>query len=240
VLVQLVTPSFNQFLGYTLPLFWQKPAFYIFIPSVIIVVGILAGIYPALVLSSFSPIESLKGKLRIGKAGAFFRKGLVVFQFGISVLLIIATMVIMLQMNYVRATDLGFNKEQSMVISIDNDDIYNNSSRFRRLVKEIPGVTDASMMSGEPGGFYDNFNFDVEGKEGGDWLFRTVFTDLHYVSTLGLKIVAGRNLSESFSTDSASAVLINEKTASRMGLTPQQAIGKRIRTSSATLYSEQL
>jgi len=229
LLVQLVTPSFNQFLGYTLPVFWQKPAFYVFIPVVIIVVGILAGIYPALVLSSFSPIESLKGKLRIGKAGAFFRKGLVVFQFGISVLLIFATMVIMLQMNFVRATDLGFNQEQSLVMKIDNNDIYNNSARFRTLVKAIPNVTDASLMSGEPGGFYDNFNFDVEGKEGDDWMFRTVFTDLRYVSTLGLKIVAGRNLSESFPTDSASAVLINQKTASRMGLSPEQAIGKRIR-----------
>jgi putative ABC transport system permease protein len=229
VVVQLVTPAFNQFLGYTLPVFWNMPAFYIFFPAVIILVGILAGLYPALVLSSFSPIESLKGKLRVGKAGAFFRKGLVVFQFGISVLLIIATMVIMLQMNYVRATDLGFNKEQSLVLTIDNNDIYNNSYRFRKLVKEIRGVTDASLMSGEPGGFYDNFDFDVEGKEGGDWMFRTVFTDPQYVSTLGLKIVAGRNLSESFPTDSMNSVLVNEKTARLMGLTPQQAIGKRIR-----------
>lgn len=229
VLVQMLTPAFNQFLGYTLPVFWTKPAFYLFIPAVVLLVGLLAGIYPALVLSSFSPIESLKGKLRLGKSGAFFRKGLVVFQFSISVLLIIGTMVIMLQMNFVRVSELGFEKEHALVMKIDNSDIGMNASRFRTLVKALPGVRDVSIMSGEPGGFYDNFNFDVEGRSDGEYMFRTVFTDMEYVSTLGLKVVAGRAFSEKFPTDSTNAVMINAKTAAKLGLTPEQAIGKRIR-----------
>ena len=95
-------PAYTNFLGYELPLIGTIRWFIFLLLGVIVIVGLLAGSYPALLLSSFSPIESLKGKLRIGKNGAFFRKALVVFQFGISVLLIISVTIIMSQMHYVK------------------------------------------------------------------------------------------------------------------------------------------
>lgn len=229
LVVQLITPWFNQYLGYTVPSFWNIPAFYVFLPAVILVVGVLAGSYPALVLSSFSPIESLKGKLKIGKSGAIFRKALVVFQFSISVLLIIGTLVIMLQMQFIRNKDLGFDKDQALIVKLDNDDIYNGAYRFKNLAASVDKVSGVSLMSGEPGGFYDNFLFDVEGKEKGDWMFRTAFADFQYASTLGIKIIAGRDLSPQYPTDSSDAVLINASAARKMGYTPEQAIGKRLR-----------
>src|SRR5688572_7776237 len=99
-LAQLLMPAYTNLLGYQLPSFWNDTRVYGFIIAVIIIVGLLAGSYPAFLLSSFTPIESLKGKLKTGLKGAFFRKALVVFQFGISVLLIVSVIVIMSQMNY--------------------------------------------------------------------------------------------------------------------------------------------
>ena len=118
--VQLLMPAYANLLGYQLPSFWSNPYVFVFLIAIILIVGLLAGSYPALLLSSFSPIESLKGKLKIGKSGSVFRKALVVFQFGISVLLIVCVVVIRSQMNYMRNTDLGFNKEQAMIVRFDN------------------------------------------------------------------------------------------------------------------------
>src|SRR5579871_1222771 len=124
LLLQLLMPAYTNFLGYKLPPYFNNPWLYVFVAGVILVVGVLAGSYPALLLSSFSPIESLKGRLKVGKNGAFFRKALVVFQFGISVLLITSVTVVMNQMHYVRNTDLGFDKEQSMIVRLDNGSIW--------------------------------------------------------------------------------------------------------------------
>lgn len=228
-LVQSLMPAYSELLGYKLPSYWTNPWVYIFIIGVILVVGLLAGSYPALLLSSFSPIDSLKGKLKTGKSGAFFRKALVVFQFGISVLLIISVVVILSQMNYVRNTGLGFNKEQSMIVRFDNLDISGKKIQFKNGLMTIPAVQSVSLMSGEPGGFHDSYGFEAEGKVEEKLMFNTEFADLDFVKTLGLKIIAGRDLSESFKTDSAQSVLINRNAAGKLGYTPEQAIGKWIK-----------
>ena len=227
--LQLLMPAYTHLLGYELPSYWTNPRIYIFIVGVILVVGLLAGSYPALMLSSFSPIDSLKGKLKRGKGGAFFRKTLVVFQFGISVLLIISVVVIMKQMNYVRNSDLGFDKEQSMIVKFDNLAISRNGLQFKNELLNIPAVKNVSLMSGEPGGFHDTYSFETEANPNEKFLFNTEFTDLDFVKTLGLKIIAGRDFSESFQTDSSEAVLINRNAATKLGYTPEQAIGKWIR-----------
>jgi putative ABC transport system permease protein len=231
-LLQLLMPAYSNLLGYQLPSYWANPWVYVFIIGVIIVVGLLAGSYPALMLSSFSPIDSLKGKLKRGKGGALFRKTLVVFQFGISVLLIVSVVVIMSQMNYVKSADLGFNKEQSMIVGFDNTDISSHKLQFKNELLNIPAVKNVSMMSGEPGGFHDSYGFEAEANPNEKYLFNTEFTDFDFVKTLGLKIIAGRDFSESFRTDSTDAVLINRTAAIKLGYTPEQAIGKWIRNTS--------
>jgi putative ABC transport system permease protein len=222
-------PAYTNLLGYELPSFWNNPLVYEFIVGVILVVGLLAGSYPAFLLSSFKPIESLRGKLRKGNSGAFFRKGLVVFQFGISVLLIICVVIIMSQMNYIRNTDLGFSKEQSLIVRFDNLSISGNRQQFKNRLKAIPAVQSVSLMSGEPGGFHDGYSFESEARPNEKFLFNTEFTDHDFVKTLGVKLIAGRDLSENYRTDSAEAVLINRRAASVLGYTPEQAIGKWIR-----------
>jgi putative ABC transport system permease protein len=152
----------------------------------------------------------------------------VVFQFSISIFLIIGTAVIYRQMDYMQHKQLGFSKEQVLRIPVDNGEIYTGRQAFLRRVKQLPGVLQASAMSGEPGGFHDQYPFEIAGKPGETWNFRTVFTDHDYLPALGIKLVAGRNLSRSFPTDSVAAMLLNEKAVADLGWTPQQALGKEI------------
>lgn len=228
-LLQLLMPAYTSLLGYALPSFWEDPMLYAFLISIIIVIGFLAGAYPALLLSSFSPIQSLKGKMNIGNQGAFFRKALVVFQFVISVLLIISITIISTQMSYVRNTDLGFNKERTMLVRIDNHDIGKTRVQFKNSVENDPSVISVSLMSGEPGGFHDMYMFEAEAKPGQKILMNTEFADFEFVKTLGIKMMAGRELSASFPTDSAGSVLINHTAATFLGYSPEQALGKWVR-----------
>jgi len=227
-LLLLVMPWYNELLGYTLNVSWNALPIYLFLVGVIVIVGFVAGSYPAFFLSAFSPIQALKGKLRLGKGGAFFRQSLVVVQFSISVLLIIGTIVIMSQMSYVKNKQLGYDKEQTVIVSIDNNDIYNNRNAFKTELQNNRNVASVSLMSGEPGGFYDIHNFEVEGQTE-PFKPRTEFADFEYVKTLGLKIIAGRDFSPQFTTDTANAVLINATAAQKLGFTPEQAVGKWIK-----------
>jgi putative ABC transport system permease protein len=229
ILLQFLMPSYSNLLGYEPPSYWRDPWVYVFIVSIIVVIGVLAGIYPALLLSSFSPIESLKGKLRVGKSGAFFRKALVVFQFGISVLLIICITIITSQLNYVRNKDLGFNKEQTLLVKLDNTQIWNQKVWFKKMLQNDPSVLNVSLMSGEPGGFHDTYTFEAEAKPTDKLLFNTEFSDFEFANTLGIKIIAGRDFSPQFPTDSNLAVLLNRSAATKLGYTPDQAVGKWIK-----------
>jgi putative ABC transport system permease protein len=231
-LLQLIMPAYTNLLGYELPSYWSNPMVFAFIGGIIVVVGLLAGSYPALLLSSFSPIESLKGKLKLGKGGSFFRKTLVVFQFSVSVLLIISVVIIMSQMNYIKHTDLGFNKDQEMIIRFDNLQIASHREQFKNDLLNIPAVQMVSFMSGEPGGFHDMYSFESEAKPNETPMFNTEFADVDFAKTLNLKIIAGRDLSNNFPTDSTQAVLINRNAAVALGYTPEQAIGKWIKNTS--------
>lgn len=227
-LLELIMPLYSQLLGYTLTVSWNALPIYLFLIGVIIIVGFLAGSYPAFFLSAFKPVESLKGKLRLGKGGSLFRQTLVVVQFSISVLLIIGTIIIMNQMNYVKNKQLGYNKEQTVVLPIDNGDFYDHLLTFKNELQSNSNIASVSMMSGEPGGFFDEHTFEAEGQRD-IWKARTEFADFEFVKTLGLKIIAGRDFSPQYATDSTDAVLINRTAATKLGFTPDQAIGKWIK-----------
>ena len=228
-LLQLLMPLYSNLLGYQLSVPYTSGYFYTFLIGTIVVVGLLAGSYPALILSAFSPIEALKGKLKLGKGGSLFRQTLVVVQFSISVFLITGTVIITRQMSFIKSQDLGYNQEQSLVIPIDNNDIGNNLIRFKRELEASPNIASVSTMSGEPGGFFDVHTFEVEGQDNKVWKGRTEFADFEFVKTLGLKIIAGRNFSPQYPTDSSSSVLLNRLAATDLGWTPEQAIGKWIK-----------
>lgn len=228
-LLQLLMPLYNQLLGYTLTASWNTAPIYLFITGVILVVGLLAGSYPAFFLSAFSPIQALKGKLKLGKGGSLFRQTLVVVQFSISVFLIIGTIIIMSQMSYVKNKELGYQKEHTIVLSVDNNNaIYQHRYAFKNELQSQDDVASVSLMSGEPGGFFDAHTFEAEGQSEVK-KFRTEFADFEFARTLGLKMIAGRDLSAQYGTDTTSAILINRTAAAKLGFTPEQAVGKWIR-----------
>jgi putative ABC transport system permease protein len=225
----LLMPLYDDLLGYKLPVPYGAWYLYAFLGGAILVVGLLAGSYPALILSGFSPIEALKGKLKLGKGGSLFRQVLVVVQFSISVFLITGTIVINKQMSFVKNKQLGYNQEQTLVIPLTNNDIYNHLQQFKQQLQSSGQVAAVSMMSGEPGGFFDFYAFDAEGQGNRKWMARTEFADFEFVKTIGLSIIAGRDFSGQYPTDTTSAVLINHMAAESLGYTPQQAIGKWLR-----------
>ncbi|TLV01000.1 ABC transporter permease [Dyadobacter luticola] len=228
LLLGFLMPVYNHLLGYNLTVSWNAAPLYLFLAGVIVIVGFLAGSYPAVFLSGFSPIQALKGKLKLGKGGAFFRQTLVVVQFSISVFLIVGTIVIMSQMRYVKNMQLGYNQDHSIVMNV-NGDIYNSSKAFKNELENLGSVASVSYMSGEPGGFFDLHAISAEGRNDLVWKSRTSFTDFDYVKTLGLKIIAGRDFSKDFGTDSLEAAIVNRTAAKSLGFTPEQAIGKWVK-----------
>jgi len=139
------------------------------------------------------------------------------------------------QMRYVRNTNMGFDKEQSMIIKLDNGEIWNKKFELKNELQQHPAVSEVSLMSGEPGGFHDTYGFDVEAKPGEKMMFNTEFADFEYAKTLGLKFIAGRDFSSQFPTDSTQSVIINRAAAFQMGLTPDQAIGKWVKNTNDSL-----
>ncbi len=224
-LLTLILLYYKQWLGYPVNLSVYAGPIGLFLIGIIGVVGFLAGSYPAFVLAAFSPIQALKGKLRLGKGGISLRQVLVVVQFSISILLMLGTAIGTQQMSYLKNKQLGYNKEQTLVIPIDNDDIYKFILNHKPELLSESRVEAVSMMSGEPGGFFDGLMFDVEAHPN-RWKARTEFADFDYVKTMGLKLIAGRDFSGQYPTDTTQAALINRTAAARLGWTPNQAVGK--------------
>jgi putative ABC transport system permease protein len=224
----LLLPLFNQLASkqFTLSPFAHPllvPLLFLFA----IAVGLIAGSYPAFYLSAFKPIEVLKGKIGAGFKSSYFRSILVVFQFFISIFLIIGTIVIYRQLHYIQNKKLGFNKEQ--VLTIKGTYVLDKQvEAFRDEVLKQPGITSATISGflPVPSSRTDNPFFpegEIDNKKAVSMQNWSV--DYDYIKTLGMEISKGRNFSKDFGTDS-SAVILNETAARLFGY--QDPIGKKI------------
>ncbi len=189
-------------------------------------VGFIAGLYPSLVLSAFKPVHVLKGRFSAGTKGIILRKGLVVFQFSISIILIVGTLVVYSQLKYMRNHDLGFAKDQTMVINTNYD---KNKDAFKQDLSKIPGVISSSYSSGVPGGDYNSAYSQVQNKKGE--MQKTnldlYFVDYDFIPQYKLKLVAGRAFSKEFTTDSTEAMIINEAATRLLGYaSPAESVGR--------------
>jgi putative ABC transport system permease protein len=224
-LVQLALPAFNNISGEHLS-FDTKPIL-AFI-GLGLLVGIIAGIYPAFYLSSFKPIAVLKGKLTTNHKSFGLRSGLVVFQFIISVALIIGTIVVYQQMKYIQNKDLGYNKEQ--LITIPNSyALGKNEQVFKQQMLQDPRIVNATMSWYKPAG-PTNYNNALAYPQGNDNLIVDgveYHVDEQYISTMGMHIVNGRDFSKDFATDS-SGIILNETAAAALGWNTISAIGKTV------------
>ena len=214
IMAWILLPLFNQISGKEIDITLQTSK--LLLPLLIIItlgVGILSGLYPAFFLSSFKPILILKGKSSTSFKSNNFRNFLVVFQFTISIFLIIGTMVIDNQLNYIHNKNLGFNRDHVLVVD-DIDDL-ENPKILKQQVKQLPGVINATVSAFLPtnSNRHTNFIFTITGKP-----LQTQFwsMDADYLTTLGMSLKAGRDFSPNLSTDS-SAIIINETAAKMLG-----------------------
>lgn len=195
--------------------------------AVAVLIGCLAGIYPAFVLSSFDPIMVLKGKFSAGTKGILLRKGLVTVQFSISIALIIATIVVYSQLDFMRNRDLGFSKDQMLVISSQTKPERN---AFQESLLGLSTVKSTALSSRVPGSKSNQAYSEIENAKGemqtGNLEVYSV--DFNFIEQFGLKVVAGRPFSKDFGSDSSKALVINEAAAKMLGYhSPQQALGKK-------------
>jgi putative ABC transport system permease protein len=229
VLVELALPFFRSLSGVDLrlsytSLSWLIPGFL----GLILCVGIIAGSYPALFLSRFQPIRVLKGSLKAGAASSRFRSILVVAQFVISISLIIGTAIILNQLNFMKNTSLGFDKEKVLVVQIMDQNIRQSLDSIKAELKRIPGVVNVSASSIVPGEFPDTQPFVPEGfTEKQAQIMESINVDHDFIPTLGIEIVDGRNFSAEFKTDREEAAIINETAAKKFGW--DNPVGKTIK-----------
>lgn len=194
---------------------------------ILFITGLIAGIYPALFLSSFKPIKALKENISFGTSQVLTRKGLIIFQFAISSLLIIGVSIVNRQLDYISNKSLGFQPDQLLDISLNNSAARQNLPQMIEQLKSISGIEEASVMSGSPGGFFDTYSFGVENIDEVLTL-NTLFIDDKFSEIFDLKMVTGRDFDKSYATDSASAIILNEKAVAFLGWNATEAVGKQI------------
>ena len=226
VIVEALMPLFNDISGKQVSLSLLENAFTI--PLLLlfaVVVGIIAGSYPAFYLSSFDPVKILKSDNRKGSRKSILRSGLVITQFAVSIILIIGTFVIQDQLNYIQDKNLGFNKEQVVIIN-KTDDIGSQIEAFKLLLSNYPKVISVSNSTDIPGNQKGDSAYKMQGASVHETLdLRQIFCDYNFVKTYEIKMAAGRFFSKEHPADSM-AVVINEATARKFGIT--DPVGKNL------------
>jgi putative ABC transport system permease protein len=215
VLIEILLPEFSNIVNRELELYQLKNLDLIIgVPVFIIIVGILAGSYPAFYISAFRPVTVMKGIFSGQKGGSGFRNILVLIQFAISLVLIICTLVIYTQLNYIKSKDVGYQKENILALNFTSEDFKNKYEILKDQLKNIPGVISSSATSEVPGRGFTSNGYKPEGYDQ-VLMFNAVDVDYDYFQTMGLQILKGRGFSPEFPTDK-DAYLINETLAKEL------------------------
>ncbi len=227
-LLEFLLPLFNNLSGKQLTSAWRNnPTLLLGFISLSLLTGISSGIYPALFLSSFKPVRVLKGTMRTSGANPLFRKVLVIFQFSLSVFLIIGTLIISRQLSYMKNIDLGFNREHIIYLSIHSE-LHDKYGSIRERFLQNPDVLHVTASMTLP--------TDIQGSPGtptwegrppeAKMEIKADFVDYDYIETFKIPLVEGRSFSRKYSTDPETAFIVNEEAVRRMGL-EKPAVGRR-------------
>lgn len=235
IIVIVAIPGFNKLSGQDLSFsLFSKTSFWLGLIGLFLVGTFFSGLYPAFILSGFKPIEVLKGKITATTKGFLLRKGLVVFQFAASLFLLIGTLAVYQQIQYMRKQSLGLDIDQTLVVRppMVTDSTYTQSmDAFKETLNQqtsIKGVAISMSIPGEPVGWNAGGIKLVGTDESTQKQYRVIGVDHDYMKQYGLKLIAGRHFSKDFGTDD-SAVIFNKKGFEQLGLNkPEDAIGKRI------------
>jgi len=227
-LAHLVLPLFSSLSGRDLSIdYFGMPWLIPSLIGMILFVGLAAGSYPALFLSSFQPVKVLKGRLKAGAANSRFRSIMVVGQFVISIGLIISTGVVLNQLRYMKNKNLGFDKENILVVRTSDGPARESIESIKQEFKKIPGVLNAGLASQVPGSEANISPFVPEGFSTTEaQLMKGIDIDQDFIPTMGIGVIQGRNFSSEFGTDASDAILINESAARKFGWA--DPIGKKI------------
>lgn len=234
-LIIVCLPIFSALSGQYLSLtLLAKPAFWLGVISLFLLGSFFSGFYPAMVLSNFKPVEVMKGKLSASPKGIILRKGMVVFQFAASIFLLIGSLTVFRQVQFMEKQKLGINIDQTVVIKpplAKVDSFYRSMSSFKNESLRNPNVKSVTVSTSIPG---EPVQWNAGGiklvgtPESDSKQYRIIGGDFDYLKAYGAKLITGRIFSRDFTTD-PQAVVFNKKATEQMGFsTPEQAIGKRI------------
>ncbi len=217
IFVKLTIPFFNNLLGTSLDLSLFKKWFTV--PLLLLLAGVtgfLSGSYPALFLSSFNPYEVLKGSVKNSMKNGRLRRVLVVFQFTVSILLIVGTLIMYRQISFMLNKDVGFNKEQLIVIN-RAEVLGTKMKAFKETVKNIPGVINIASSTSVPNRVNNTNGYGIEGRKDESFMLVTNWVDYSYLETYGMTLSQGRFFNESYTSDQQ-ACLVNESAVKNFGI----------------------
>ena len=213
----------------------QYPVIFVFLLGLVVLVSLLAGFYPALIISGFNPALAIKNKINANSnAGLGLRRILLVLQFTITTVLVIATLVLLKQMNYMREKPLGFDTEAVAMLSLPADSLsLQKHENFKARLLTIPGLRQVSFCDVPPSSNnVSESDFSLNGTKNKDFQIRTMHVDQHYFETFGIKLIAGKALPKS---DTANAFVVNETFLKRNGIVePEKALGKLLTINDVT------
>jgi hypothetical protein len=226
-IVLAALPAFNQLTGKEIVFPYASASFWLSLAVLTIVTGIISGSYPAFFLSSFQPIRVLKGTLRFSPSTTWFRKGLVVFQFMLSIVLIIGTIVVSEQVDYVQSVNLGYDRENLVNIPLEGD-LTGKYKLFKQEAMQLPGVVGVSRASQSPTNIENGtLGVDWDGKDPNNTImFTNTAAGYDFVKTMGLQLKEGRDFSPAYGTDTV-GYLLNEEAAKRIAY--KDPVGRRLK-----------
>lgn len=189
-----------------------QPAVVLFILAALLITGLLSGIYPALYLASFNPVSILKGSGNGDSDRGFFRRVLVIAQFLIASVMIIGSIVVAMQMGYIRNKDLGFQKDQILMLALNDTAVISNVHAFMEEIERHPAVKETALSTTAPGRFYGKQVMTLEGTDGEmqEKAMNNCFVNYEYMDALGLTLVEGRFFSREYGSDENNAFVVNE------------------------------
>jgi len=232
ILIIVLLPKFNELAGKSFNLhILYTPVVLLSLLAVVIIVGIFGGSYPAFFLSRFSPVTVLKGVITQGSAGSLFRKILVIIQFTVSVVMIICTLIVFKQLNYLKTMDQGFDQKNVVGLELNGPMIrkYPVLKQSLRDNQNIKYVTSTNSPVGEGSG---KLIFQVETDQGmAQKGINFTIVDHDFVETMGIKMVSGRDFQQDMPSDTLTAVVVNETFVRRMGW--KEPIGKKVEAGNA-------
>ena len=230
ILVIALLPLFNDLLnkGINMAFLLQSEIIFSFL-GIIVLVGLLSGSYPAFYLSAFKPVAVLKSNSSSKASNPIMRKILVIIQFGISVTMIISTWIVYEQLEFLRTKDLGFDKDQIIRISMDNQEMRSKIPVLKEELRKLPSVIDVGTANTSPGNGIGKNLINVENDEGAmvERGIDLYGIDYDYLPALGFHMVEGRNFSRDFPSDTTKSVIVTEAMAKRMNW--DHAIGKKFK-----------